>query len=143
MSTKKCPHCGAEIAENATRCYACKEWIEESLVIFDDSKPRQFLPTALFALFLGQFGAHRFYTGNIAIGIAQLLTLGGCGIWSLIDFILICFNNFRDCKGRLLANYDKNVGIVLFVVILIPTIIVLFLLLGISLAIILPIMLKG
>lgn len=143
MSTKKCTHCGAEIAENATRCYACKAWVEEPLIAFDESKPREFLPTVLLAMFLGQFGVHRFYTGNYAIGIVQLLTLGGCGIWSFIDFIMICFNNFRDRQGRLLTNYDRNIGIVLFIVILIPFVIILFLILGIIMAITLPYMLRG
>lgn len=140
--TKKCQNCGAEIDDNAARCYSCKEWVYDSQITLNEAKPREFLPTALLSLFLGQFGVHRFYTGSIAIGIAQLLTMGGCGIWSLIDFILICFNKFRDAEGRMLANYDKNVGIVLFVVILIPLILILFLLLGIILAIVLPSMLK-
>jgi len=39
--------------------------------------------------FLGVFGGHRFYAGDIGIGIGQLLTLGGLGIWSLIDVFLI------------------------------------------------------
>jgi len=43
----------------------------------------------LFGLLFGLCGLHRFYMGDIGIGIAQLLTLGGCGIWQLIDFIRI------------------------------------------------------
>lgn len=36
-------------------------------------------------LFAGAFGGHRFYIGSKGIAIAQLLTLGGLGIWALID----------------------------------------------------------
>jgi hypothetical protein len=33
-----------------------------------------------------------------------LLTLGGCGIWALIDFILIIVGNFKDAEGHLLVR---------------------------------------
>lgn len=38
---------------------------------------------------VGGLGIHRFYLGYTWQGIVQLLTLGGCGIWSLIDMIRI------------------------------------------------------
>lgn len=38
---------------------------------------------------VGGLGVHRFYLGYTWQGIVQLLTLGGCGIWSLIDLIRI------------------------------------------------------
>jgi thiol:disulfide interchange protein len=44
---------------------------------------------ALLCFFLGYFGIHRFYLGYTTIGILQLLTGGGCGIWALIDLIRI------------------------------------------------------
>ena len=37
--------------------------------------------------FLGVFGIHNFYVKKIKIGIIQFITLGGLGIWSLIDLI--------------------------------------------------------
>jgi hypothetical protein len=43
--------------------------------------------TVLLWFFLGGLGMHRFYMGDITIGILQLLTLGGFGIWWLIDGI--------------------------------------------------------
>ena len=125
MATKNCPHCGAEIDSEAQRCYVCKEWLTDENIPEAD-KPQEFLPTLLFAYFLGAFGIHRFYTGNIPIGIAQLLTLGGCGIWAYIDFILICFNKFKDGQGRPLSKYSANVGITLFVISLIPFVIIIF-----------------
>ena len=53
---------------------------------------------------LGMFGVHRFYTGNTAMGVFQLLTCGGLGIWALVDFILILTGNYRDGDGRPLVQ---------------------------------------
>lgn len=55
-----------------------------------------FVPTVLLCFFLGVFGIHRFYVGKIGTGILMLLTLGGLGIWSLIDFIMIVCGSFKD-----------------------------------------------
>ena len=54
----------------------------------------------LLAIFLGQLGAHRFYTGKTGSGIAMLFTFGGCGIWSLIDTVVIATGGFVDGDGR-------------------------------------------
>lgn len=47
------------------------------------------LVALLLVVLVGALGIHRFYLGYIGIGIIQLLTLGGCGIWALIDMIRI------------------------------------------------------
>ena len=54
---------------------------------------------ALLCFFLGAFGVHRFYTGKIGTGILQLITLGGLGIWAIIDFIMILTGSFLDANG--------------------------------------------
>tara|TARA_B110000003_G_C16609342_1_gene518790 strand:+ start:469 stop:798 length:330 start_codon:yes stop_codon:yes gene_type:complete len=44
----------------------------------------------ILCFFLGGIGIHRFYLGDTWQGIVQLLTLGVFGIWTLVDFIMLC-----------------------------------------------------
>jgi len=64
-----------------------------------EKSEKGFVPTLLLAIFLGGIGAHRFFVGKIGTGILQLLTLGGLGIWALIDIIKIAVGSFTDKKG--------------------------------------------
>jgi TM2 domain-containing membrane protein YozV len=59
-----------------------------------------FVPTVLLCFFLGVLGVHRFYVGKIGTGILQLVTVGGLGIWAMIDFIMIIVGKFTDRDGR-------------------------------------------
>lgn len=63
-----------------------------------------YVPALLLCMFLGTFGAHRFYVGKIGTGILQLVTLGGLTLWTLIDYLVIIFGNFQDSEGRVLKN---------------------------------------
>jgi hypothetical protein len=65
---------------------------------------RNFLTALLLSIFLGGLGIDRFYMGYIGLGILKLLTLGGCGIWWLIDVILIATKNLKDADGQDLAG---------------------------------------
>jgi TM2 domain-containing membrane protein YozV len=56
----------------------------------------------LLCLFLGALGVHRFYVGKIGTGVLQLVTLGGLGIWALIDLIMIIMQKFTDGEGNTL-----------------------------------------
>ena len=55
---------------------------------------------ALICFFLGFIGIHRFMVGKIGTGVLMIITLGGCGIWALIDFIVILTGGFTDNDGN-------------------------------------------
>ena len=64
-----------------------------------EKSEKGFVPTLLLCLLLGGLGIHRFYVGKIGTGILQILTLGGLGIWVLIDLIMIAVGSFKDKSG--------------------------------------------
>ena len=64
---------------------------------------KTFMTALLLSIFLGGLGVDRFYLGYTGLGVVKLLTLGGCGIWSLIDLILIAMRNLNDSEGNPLS----------------------------------------
>jgi hypothetical protein len=76
---------------------------------------KSFLVTWLLSLLLGVLGVDRFYLGKVGTGILKLITLGGIGIWALIDLILVLTNKTRDKQGLPLEGYDKHKKVALIV----------------------------
>ena len=67
--------------------------------------PKSQLVALLLVILVGALGIHRFYLGYTTIGIIQLLTLGGCGIWALIDLIRIAMGDLGPADG---SAYDPT-----------------------------------
>ncbi len=65
-----------------------------------DPKRIRWLVALALCFFLGFLGAHRFYVRRPVTGLLMLVTLGGLGIWVLIDFFLILFGYFEDADGQ-------------------------------------------
>ena len=66
----------------------------------DEMSDKGFVPALLLCFFLGAFGLHRFYVGKIGTGILMLITLGGLGIWTIVEFVMIAIGKFTDKLGR-------------------------------------------
>jgi hypothetical protein len=61
---------------------------------------KEWLTTVLISWLVGIFGVDRFYLGYTGLGVGKLLTLGGCGIWAIIDLVLILLRKVPDAQGR-------------------------------------------
>ena len=105
-----CPHCGAPVQPDSSFCPNCGKQLQaqpEYGSAYNDyqtvkEKEDRWLIALVLCVVLGGLGIHRFYTGNTTSGIIMLLTLGGCGIWTLIDLIMIACNTYVDGNGQTL-----------------------------------------
>ena len=65
----------------------------------EQKSPKGFVPALILCILIGGLGVHRFYVGKVVTGILMILTLGGLGIWTLIDLIRIAVGSFKDRNG--------------------------------------------
>ena len=65
---------------------------------------KNWLTSLLLCIFVGSLGIHRFYAGKIGTGILMLISCGGCGIWTLVDLIMILTGKFTDKDGNAIIN---------------------------------------
>jgi TM2 domain-containing membrane protein YozV len=107
-----CTNCGASISDKAVVCPNCGVATHNLKAAVGAVPPQgnanavgyDWLTTLLLCFFLGGLGIHNFYTKKTGVGIAQLLTLGGCGIWALVDFVMILTESYVDGFGRPLVR---------------------------------------
>ena len=106
-----CPKCGVRQSGfsplgSAPLTYTPPPVPSQSASFLDsDISERRIIPTLLFCVLLGVFGAHRFYVGRPLSAVVQLLTIGGLGIWVMVDIILLLTESFRDADGRRLREW--------------------------------------
>lgn len=68
---------------------------------------RHFLAVFFLSFMWGVFGVDRMYLGKWGTGIAKLVTLGGFGVWGIIDIFLIMSGAMRDKQGREMLEYAR------------------------------------
>jgi len=107
IDEKFCGSCGGIIKIAAEICPKCGVRQQNPLSgVIQMGVPgnKNWLIALLLCLFLGTLGGHRFYVGKVGTGILQLITFGFCGIWTLIDLIMILTGSFRDIDGYALSK---------------------------------------
>lgn len=99
MDEAFCRTCGEIIKKEAVICPKCGVKQKNTTDISSN-----WLAVLLLCFFLGYLGAHRFFVGKIGTGLLMLFTLGGFGIWVLIDLILIVTDKFTDSNGESISR---------------------------------------
>lgn len=118
-----CQACGTPVNPQAIICIKCGAPLtkdKNDLVKTGELgiSPKSRLAASLFAIFLGEFGIHRFYIGKKGSAVAMLLLgiigvstwwLGVglvpliiVGIWALVDFIIAVSGQMKDKDGKLI-----------------------------------------
>ena len=95
----------AETAKTEAEAPEKKRLENEKVQAPSNSEPsdKDFVTTLLISVFLGGLGIHRFFVNKIGTGVLMLITLGGLGIWWIIDIILIVTGSFEDSEGRVIT----------------------------------------
>lgn len=63
------------------------------------TSPKSKLVVLLLCIFLGMFGAHRYYVGKIGTGVIWTLTAGFFGIGWIVDIFTVALGGFYDANG--------------------------------------------
>lgn len=70
----------------------------------EETPKRSYVIALVLSAAFGYMGADRFYLGYKTLAVIKFLTLGGFGIWYLIDFFLIGFDSLKDADGQSLEH---------------------------------------
>ena len=61
---------------------------------------RNYIAAVVLVVFFGFLGAHRFYAGRWVTGLLEAITLGGLGVWWIIDIFIVSTGSLKDDTRR-------------------------------------------
>lgn len=61
----------------------------------------------LLSFFFGTFGVDRFYIGNFLLGLLKLITIGGFGVWTIVDWCIMMKTTRKQNLEKLLSFLNK------------------------------------
>jgi TM2 domain-containing membrane protein YozV len=73
-----------------------------------DASPKSYLTAFALSLVVGALGVDRFYLGKTGTGVLKLITLGGVGVWYLIDLITTILGTTKDAEGKFVLPSDDG-----------------------------------
>lgn len=111
-----CSSCGGVIKKRAEICVKCgvrvtvPAYLQSEVSAPTVYSPKSRLVAGLLGILLGAIGVHRFYLGNVGIGIVQIIvtivTLGIGSLWGFVEgIIIIAGGDWKDARGRPLKKY--------------------------------------
>lgn len=77
--------------------------LEDDSILMYSAELKDPTVVLMLSIFLGYLGIDRFFIGDIGMGVGKLLTGGGCGIWTIIDWFFI-MDATRDKNYQTMIN---------------------------------------
>ena len=78
--------------------------VQQAQQVQQMNSEKDWMVTLILAILVGGLGIDRFYTGSILLGVLKLVTLGGLGLWWLIDLIMLVTGSYKDGDGNPIAS---------------------------------------
>ncbi|XP_071793500.1 TM2 domain-containing protein 2-like [Asterias amurensis] len=85
-------------------CYGSRTFIKDNVPCIKYNG-HYFVTTLLLSVLLGFLGVDRFCLGHVGMAVGKLLTLGGLGVWWILDIVLLCTGNTMPYDG---SNWCPN-----------------------------------
>ena len=106
--TGNCPVCEAPLENDSCSQCGYRESVKRSLETARPASAKSQVSALLLCIFLGLFGAHRFYVGKTGTGLLYLFTGGLLGVGWIVDIFVIAAGCFTDLSRLPVCNAARR-----------------------------------